>query len=297
MRHALTATLAGLLLLSAAPAEARFGKRSKDSASEKKKDRDDDGDEGEGERKGRRTHAASAPGTVQHVAHVHDDGCGHAYHRSAADVSVGLFLHALLDADVHATAHGGPRGEVRGEARPSQELHLRAGGDLAFLTGPTAEGGGAALTGDVRIEGARWGFGMQATGLALPTDDGTVGWDRISLFQAHVTFAPITLERLRVRLEGGLATASAPDVTFVGPSIGASMEACLVGPLDLEVRTAVVPYPYQAIDASAGLALRLGALTVRGGWRGLVLNDQGWVDGVTNEDTLAGPQVGLAVTF
>ena len=289
MRHALTAALAGLLLLSAPPAEARFGKRTQKEKAEK----DDD----KGERKGRRAHAATAPGAApdtQHAEHAHDAHCGHVHYRPSA---AGFLLGALLHADVHATAHGAPRAGLREEAPAGPPLHVRAGGDVAFLSGATAPDGAAGVSADLLLEGQRWGLGLQATGLGFPAEDGASVGDSIVLFRAHATYALVALPRLRLRAEGGVATAHAPDVTFVGPAIGASLEACLVGPLDLEVRASVVPFPYQAVDASAGLAVHLGALTLRGGWRGLVLNDQGWVDGVTNEDALAGPQVGVALAF
>jgi hypothetical protein len=73
-----------------------------------------------------------------------------------------------------------------------------------------------------------------------------------------------------------------------GPSIALSLEACLLGDLDLELRAQGTAFPSQHVDAQAGLA---------GGWRGLYLNDAGLVDGVEHADGFSGPYVGLGFSF
>jgi hypothetical protein len=107
----------------------------------------------------------------------------------------------------------------------------------------------------------------------------------------------IARERIRLRLEGGLSMATAPDLSVAGPSLALSMEACLVGTLDLELRAQAAAFPYQQVDAQAGLALNLTQLVLRAGWRGLYLNDAGLVDGVVHEDAFSGPYVGLGFSF
>jgi hypothetical protein len=104
----------------------------------------------------------------------------------------------------------------------------------------------------------------------------------------------------RVRLEGGLSIAKAPDVTFVGPSVGLSSELYLVSALSLEARVQLTPWPYRQLDAAGGLVWYFGdwrMLALRGGMRMLVLNDAGHVDGVVHQDVLPGPYVsfGLAI--
>jgi hypothetical protein len=76
-----------------------------------------------------------------------------------------------------------------------------------------------------------------------------------------------------------------------------SFEACMAGPLDFEARMQVTPFPYRQVDASAALALHLGAVVLRGGYRGMVLDDAGYVDGVVHVDTFHGPYFGLGLTY
>jgi hypothetical protein len=76
-----------------------------------------------------------------------------------------------------------------------------------------------------------------------------------------------------------------------------SAEACIAGPLDVEARMQVTPFPYRQVDASAALALHLGALVLRGGYRGLVLDDAGHVDGVVHRDGFHGPFFGLGLAY
>jgi hypothetical protein len=158
-------------------------------------------------------------------------------------------------------------------------------------------GGGGALALNLGVDGKRWGVNGALTSLTLPTDDGTAGEDKIGLYSTHLTYALLSSDEGRLRLEGGVAVATAPDVTFVGPSIAASFERCLGGALDLEGRAQLVPVPYTQLDAQAGLALNMGLLTVRGGWRWLLLNDRGAVDGETHEDVFAGPYAGIGLHF
>lgn len=105
-------------------------------------------------------------------------------------------------------------------------------------------------------------------------------------------------ERGRLRLEGGVASAHAPDILFVGPSFAASVEACIgPSPVDLEARIQAVPFPHRQVDAQAGLAVHVGSLHLRGGWRALYLNDAGHTTGETQVERLTGPYLGLGLTF
>ncbi|RKH61150.1 hypothetical protein D7X96_32260 [Corallococcus interemptor] len=278
-RPALCAAFAASLLLAASPAEARFGKKSPDT-SENKKDKDDD----QGSSRGSRVHAATPVVRETHSyrrerpsysAHVHGDAVV-----AAAE---------LLTVAVEASSPG-PALVVR-EQRDVQPLELRVGLNVGAL------GGGLAGDAFLGIEGEALGIAVQGTQLVLPTDDGTPGTDDLRLATMHLTWAPVSTDRVRWRLEGGVSTAQAPDILFVGPSLATSLEVCVAGPLDLEARVQGTAGTYRQLDASAGLALHLGALMVRGGVRGLVLDDAGRVDGVRHVDRFVGPYAGAGFAF
>jgi hypothetical protein len=169
--------------------------------------------------------------------------------------------------------------------------NFRLGVDGAAL------GGGTAVHAFLAFEGDRMGLDLRGTGMALPTDDGTSGTDSISLGSAHLTYALVARDNLRVRVEGGVSGAQAPDLAVAGPSIALSLEGCMTHRLDLELRAQATPFPFQQLDAQAGVALRLHALVLRGGWRALYLNDNALVDGVEHADAFGGPFLGLGLTF
>ncbi|GHG79058.1 hypothetical protein [Comamonas sp. JC664] len=280
-RTVLCALLALGLSLSPTTAEARFGKRSRPSQGESKKDRDSN------------EHGASAIGTDD------DDDAprrparrrpsnNRRYVSGGPAVVPSSWLAAILLTGNHRMS---VRPELRGD-RHAAALSFR----LGLQGGPVSEGGAG---GDLflGLEGHRFGIDLRLTGLGLPTDDGSYGADTITLTQSHLTWALISHERARVRAEAGISTAHAPDITFVGPSLGASLEACLAGPLDVEARLQVTPFPYRQVDASAALALHLGAVVLRGGYRGMVLDDAGFVDGIVNVDTFHGPFLGIGLRY
>ena len=156
---------------------------------------------------------------------------------------------------------------------------------------------GHALGFGLGLEGRRWGVSSRVTGLRLRADDGSEETDHIDLMEANLTFAPFASERGRIRLEGGVAAARAPDVTFIGPSVAASFERCIIGALDLEGRVQWVPLPHLQVDAQLGLGLHLGVLTLRGGWRGLLLDDRGLLGGERHRDKMGGPFAGVGLSF
>jgi len=299
LRHLLSATLATSLLLTSATAEARFGKRStSDSSSsedkEEKKERREsrheatpvgssrsDSDSGSS----RRHEATPVDSSGESGSgSSYSGGSGSSYSGSTRRVTVVSVSHDHTPVYAYT-----PR--VEQQAEPRSPVMVRMG-----LEGQ-AMGGGSAFALNLGLEGKRWGVGGAMTGLTLPTDDGTAGEDKLQLYSAHLTYAVYSSDHGRLRLEGGVAMAKAPDVTFIGPSIAASFERCLVGSLDLEGRAQLVPVPYTQLDAQAGMALHMGPLTVRGGWRWLLLNDRGVVDGETHEDVFAGPYAGIGLHF
>ncbi|WP_095978547.1 hypothetical protein [Melittangium boletus] len=156
---------------------------------------------------------------------------------------------------------------------------------------------GGALGLHFALEEERWGVSTRWTSLSLRAEDGLGGRDTLHLGGANVTFAAAVSHKGRLRFEGGVAVARAPGATFLGPSLAMTFERCLLGELDLEGGVQWVPVPHLQLDAQLGLALHLGPLALRAGWRGLLLNDRGLVDKVVHRDVLAGPFAGLGLHF
>ncbi|MDC0712620.1 hypothetical protein POL68_29420 [Stigmatella sp. ncwal1] len=272
LRNLLCAVTVLGLLLSASEAEARFGKRSKgekthESSAVGDDDDDDDDDHGSGSSGG------DAASTVNSIANLL------------------FFIADVASTPSQDVASSSATAEV--QAAPSQGAsgHLRLGVDGSTL------GGGTGANLFLAIEGRRMGLDGRLTLLSLPTDDGTQGSDELSVGSVHLTYALVAHDRFRLRMEGGVSLATAPDLATAGPSFGLSFDACLGGPFDIELRAQVTPFPYRQLDAQAGLALHLNVVVLRGGWRGLYLDDAGLVDGVAHQDALSGPYLGLGLTF
>jgi hypothetical protein len=286
-RSLLCVGLVAGLLLAAPEAEARFGKRSKSSSSSSSN-------------KGSKVHDATPVGQDSDDDDDEDGGSGSSGGSSSgggssytlADFFVGLFVNT---GSRHSTYVAASEPDMQTGAAydpaPARSIFLRMGLDGGTL------GGGSNIGFFLGMEGERFGVYGRATGITLPTDDGTPGTDSIGLFEANLTFSLWASERGRFRLEGGLSSANAPDITFVGFNLAASLEACLAGPLDFEARVQAVPLPYRQLEAQLGLALHLGSISLRGGWRGMVLDDAGHVDGVRHVDALSGPYLGAGIIF
>jgi hypothetical protein len=275
-----TALVAGAFLTSGT-AEARFGKRSSSKQEEKKERKKKSGE--------KKVHDASPVGSRRD-----DDCCRDSGGSSRGRVRVGGSGGGVLIVNPRPRYLPSSSRAVRYARRPVEQrapLMVRMGMD-----GQSMEDGAAAAF-NVGLEGMRWGVAGSGSTLALLADDGTDAVDRIHLMGAHLTYALLTGERGRLRLELGAASAHAPSVTFVGPSLGASFERCLFWAFDVEGRAQLVPLPHLQLDTQVGLAMHLGALSVRGGYRVLVLDDRGLVDGVPHRDRLAGPYMGLGLQF
>jgi hypothetical protein len=275
IRNVLCAVLMTGVLFSAPSAEARFGKRSEPS-----------------EKSDSKEHDASAVGDDDD--NDSSSGGGGGSYVSPSRRSSGSFLVDLLFAlliDSRSSRQVAASGNVESSASAASPLSLRLGVDGAAM------GQGAGLGAFLAIEGERVGVDGRALALVLPTDDGTPGTDTITLTNLHLTVALLAMPKARFRLEGGFSSAHAPDLTVLGPSVALSFEACIAGPLDVELRVQATPYPYRQLDAHGGLALHLNTLVVRGGWRGLFLDDNGLVDGVVHQDAFSGPYLGLGFTF
>lgn len=302
LRNVLVAAAVIGLSFSSSEAEARFGKRSSSSTEEKKS----------------KVHDATAVGEESSSSDSDDDddrgstSYSPPPRRSEPGNAVGAFftlLEILADTptpqtyetyEVTATRAPATVGELPESAStstvaaaPSEKLgsNIRLGVDAASM------GGGTGISLFAAFEGERMGLDVRGTDLTLPTDDGTAGSDNIKLANLHLTYAVVTREKLRVRIEGGLSGAQAPDLSVAAPSFAVSLEGCLLPMVDVELRAQATPFPYQQLDAQAALALRLQALVVRGGWRALYLNDNGLVDGEAHSDAFGGPFLGAGFTF
>ncbi|QSQ22117.1 hypothetical protein JY651_44455 [Pyxidicoccus parkwayensis] len=289
------AVLCGALaagVLWSAPAEARFGKHSSSSSSQSGGSRDHGGprpSRPSGDERPR-THGAT-PISGRSSSNDDDDSPRRrrrvVVRRPLTEVIVS---GAIIAAPPRARALA-PVTRVRERYEPVP-LMVRLGVEGGLL------GDGGAMGVFMAVEGRRLGMDTRVTGIALPADDGSKDVDRITLLSAHITAALWAGPRGRVRVEAGVASAHAPDIIFVGPSFGASAEACIGrSPVDLEARLHATPFPHRQVDVQAGLATHLGALNLRGGWRGLYLNDEGHVDGIEHAESIGGPYLGLGLSF
>lgn len=169
---------------------------------------------------------------------------------------------------------------------------------LAGADGLLPISGGAAFGVSLSLEGRRWGIRGAAVGFSLPSEAAPGERDLLRTLDAHLTYAVLSGERGRVRVEAGLDSVFAEDVVVLGPDLGTSVEMALVGPLCAEGSAHFTPLPHRRFDVNAGLALGLGSLKMRAGWRHLVLDDNGVLrDGSRNIDRFTGPYLGLALAL
>jgi hypothetical protein len=297
-RTLLCAALASSVFFSASEAEARFGKRSNSSDSEKKekkekkKDKDDDDDDRQHRSTSSRVHDASPVGSSRPPPPP-----------TRVIVEEPPPTRVIIVEEPYPPppptyyvappppAYAPPPAEVYAPRQDTVYSPMRMGAD----GGPM--GGGVGVHLFLAFEGELLGLEGRLTGLSLPTDDGTSGTDGIGLTNVHLTYALLTHERARWRVEAGVSTAHAPDITFVGPSLGTSFEGRIGGPLDAELRAQVTPFPYRQLDMQAALALKLHPWVLRAGWRTLLLDDAGMVDGEVHRDLFNGPYVGVGLNF
>lgn len=183
------------------------------------------------------------------------------------------------------------------EPEQGSSIRVTAGAEAQVYSPSFSNGnGGFTLGATASVEGERWGFTASGSNIAVRSEC-CVPFDTIQSLTAHLTFAPLIGERGRLRIEGGADAFFAPDLIVVGPTLGLSGVVWLAGPLGLEGSAMVTPWPYRQADLKAGLALGLGPVGLRAGWRLQVLNDQGLVDGVVHQDVFNGPYLGAAVVF
>ncbi|WP_216611757.1 hypothetical protein [Myxococcus xanthus] len=302
----LCAALAVSVLLGTSPAQARFGKRDASSSSSRGTSRQASpsqesrrarahpasaiGQSPEGSHDNRRTHPASALGRERTPRG--DDAPRRRATRVRRPPAGSIVAGAVIGATRPGFAAARPAQRVVREPEDTVPLLVRMGvqGDLL--------GDAGAMGLFMAMDGRHLGLDARITGMSLPTKDGSEATDRITLLSAHASAALWAGERGRLRLEGGVASAHAPDILFVGPSFAASAEACIgASPVDLEARIQAVPFPHRQVDAQAGLAVHVGSLHLRGGWRALYLNDAGHTTGEKQIERLTGPYLGLGLTL
>jgi hypothetical protein len=181
-----------------------------------------------------------------------------------------------------------PEVSVGQQYRPELKVTLGAEGQ--------AYTGGGSLGLNAGLEGRRFGIKGQFTGLSVKADDGSATTDTIKLFDLFATYALIAHPSARFRVEAGMMSAFAQDLTVVGPGFGFSGSVRLLGPLGAEAAIHATPYPYRELHWNAGLALGIGPVALRGGWRRIYLNDNGLVNtGVDHKDIFGGPYAGVGI--
>lgn len=298
-KNLLCAALAAGLFFSASNAEARFGKRSNSSDSEQQKEEKKKKDKEERrESPAPRVHDASA------VNSSSTHGASPVGSSRPPPPPRVVVVEPAPEPDYYAPpppsyyvtpvpnyVAPAPSVEVHSPRKDTLYSPLRLGLEAG------SAGGGAQMNLSLAIEGEQLGLEGRLTGLALPTDDGSGGSDSITVTGVHLTYALVAQDRLRWRVEAGFTSAHAPDLIVYGPSLGTSFEARLGGPLDFELRLQGTPFPYRQADAQAALALKLNPWVLRAGWRTLLLDDAGLVDGEVHRDVFSGPFVGAGLIF
>lgn len=147
------------------------------------------------------------------------------------------------------------------------------------------------------LEVDRMGINVSAQHLSVGADDGSDGNDSIQQVSARVSYALLVGSMGRVRVEMGIDTFFAPDVTLLGPTAGFTGTLWIAGPVALEGSVMGSVYPFWQVDGRMGVVIGLGALGIRAGFRAQLLDDQGVVDGVAHRDVFMGPYAGVGFTF
>ncbi|WP_223644500.1 hypothetical protein [Corallococcus sp. EGB] len=265
-------------LLAAPPADARFGKRSDSRETSKPvheataigSDRNGDSKKDD-ENKNRSSKTTT-------VSSTDDD---FEFNSSASDDVAAVILGALFELMFRGmgeaigsmgTHHGH---DINAADAPPERNSLRHAVPLSVRLGLLVSPieGGTGLDFDLGWDARSFGMDLRMSRL-VGKRDVPASPDTRTLAEMHATYSPLVREEVRLRLEAGVTTLDAPGRLYVAPSLGVSVDACLLGPLDVEGRLQMTPGPYQQVDARAGLALHLGGLMLRGGVRYLRLDSE-----------------------
>ena len=164
---------------------------------------------------------------------------------------------------------------------------------MTYVRGETGVTVGAVM----RVEGARWGILVSGQNIAVRSLDGP-GLDLLQQAQVRLTYAFLSGRYGRLGVELGGDAIFAPSLTTIGPSAALSGTLWIGGPFALEGLVLVTPLPFWQLDYRAGLAVGLGPVGLRAGWRTQVLDDRGLTnDGLVHRDVFMGPYVGASIVF
>ncbi len=287
----LVGVLAVMALVAAMPAEARFGKRSGGSSSSS-------------------SHSSSSSSSSYHGATSVGSPGSHSTGYTAGSYSRGYSFNGRSRfwggyyggyVPLYGYGYGStyrtvvtPVQSVDGVPADPDPIRLSASVEaMAFIQSQS----GFALGAAVGFESGRWGFNVSAQNISARADDGSLVMDQIQQLNAHLTFAALTGQYGRLRFEAGADTFWAADLTVITPTIGMSGFVLVAGPVALEGSVMVTPYPIRQLDARAGLAVGFGPVGIRAGFRTQMLDDQGLVDGIVNQDVFMGPCLGLGLAI
>ncbi|WP_375743904.1 hypothetical protein NR800_01525 [Corallococcus interemptor] len=290
----------GLLasLLAAPQAEARFGKRSDSHETSKPvheataigSDRDGDSkkDDENKNRSSKTTTVSSTDDRFEFNSSASSD-----VGAALVGALIELMFRGMGEAIGSLGTHHGQ--DINNPDAPPERNSLRHAVPFSFRAGLLVSPlrGGTGLDFDAGWDARQFGVDLRVSRL-VGTWEGATSRDARTLGQMHVTYSPLVREELRLRVEAGVATLDAPGALYVAPSLGASVDACLLGPLDVEGRLQMTPGPYQQLDARAGLALHLGGFMLRGGVRYLLLDSEVTPLGLALGFT---PEFGLGFVF
>ncbi len=275
-------------LLSAGPAEARFGKRTDSEKSEKT-------EKGYRTKRSRSTGSHSASAVGSQPRHQHSGG-GHVVVRPRPRYYRPWYgwgyapRQTVIVHDHHYAGQPAPAPQAEQYVEPYESPFAVKRFELGGTAQPLLNGSVLGL--NLLVDWKSLGIDLRFDTLGLRAEDGSGTIDAIRMFDATATFALIDGENGRLRAHLGAYSAFAPDIAFIGPGGGLSASADLFGPFTAEASAQFVVFPFTKIDTRAAMGLRLGPVEGRLGWRFTILDDQGRVDGVRNVDLMTGPYIG-----
>lgn len=290
--------LAAVAVLFASSAEARFGKKSTKASKSSSSSSSSSSGRSSGSSGG--THEASAvgqprlnnsTGTSRGASQGFVGGSDYHYHPSFFGWGYGY--QPMYGYPSTTVVNAAPASATQTDAQPVKAS--LSGGLLLF--GAASGGGGAGIDLGMMFEGERLGVAGTFSGLAISADDGSGGTDSIKLLNGFMTYSMISRPEGRLRVEGGVMSAFAPDLIVAGPALGFSGAMGLFGPVGLDASVRMTAFPYRQVDAQAGLTLGIGPLGLRAGMRSIYLNDAGLLGGEPNTDTFVGPYGGMELVF
>jgi hypothetical protein len=211
-------------------------------------------------------------------------------HNSLAAAFIELLLEVLVNMEPikHPVSHSG-RASSDGDMPGIRQFGLDG---ISLM-----EGGKSTLRGYLAIEGERLGVEARAALMSLPGESIDSGTDASLFTRLQLTYALVAEERIRLRLEAGASSLHSRERHLVGVSGGFSLEACIGGPFDWDLRAQLTPYPYWQLDATLGLALRIHVLSLRGGVQWLMVEESRLVNTDVRQASVLSPYVGAGFVF